>query len=138
MGTRGRKPEAVKEPTTGWMPLHYPRGLNGAEKEYWDEFMSYPSASLLDGNDVPVLRALCEALVMHDRIRNELKEAPLTVKGFGGSVRMNPLTEEAHKLRNQIKQLAYSLGFSPTSRRGAQAPARAAKVDPDEEFLQSL
>lgn len=100
--------------------------------------MRYPSAHMLDGNDVPVLRGLCEALVMHDRIRNELKTAPLTVKGFGGTVRINPLTEEAHKLRTQIKQLAYSLGFSPTSRRGAQAPQRPAAKDPDKEFLESL
>ena len=138
MGTRGNKPASAPAPPSGWEPIPYPRGLNAAEREYWDEFMSHPSSHMLDGNDTPVLRALCEAMVMHDKIRNDMKNAPLVVQGNGQTIKAHPLTDVAYKLRTQIQRLTYSLGFSPTSRRGAQAPQRPVKTDPDAEFRDSL
>jgi P27 family predicted phage terminase small subunit len=136
---RGRKPQSTSP--ADWQPPSPPADLTKAEREAWDRLLGTPAGALLDESDSPVLRALCEAVVLHERIRGELADSPLTVVGFGGAERLHPLVEESRRLREQIARLSSGLGFSPTSRRGAsppQEPPASKKSDPKRDRLNEL
>lgn len=104
-------PERISKPRR-------PSGLGSAGRRLWD---GLSETYEFRADELPLLAEMCHLADDMNRLRRELKDAPLTVAGSKGQQVAHPLRLELHRCSTRYESLAKTLAVPDPESAGADS-----------------